>query len=94
MEYKDWIMEKFLEWERASEIDEQMGRLKHKAALAMDGERARRERAAALAGLSTLLEGVPAYLAEGDPQEVNRMLHLLIERIVVFDEDRVKIDFL
>jgi hypothetical protein len=47
----------------------------------------------ALGGLTGTIDNIPDYLAHGDPQKINRLLHLLLERIVVRTPEQVELVF-
>jgi hypothetical protein len=49
------------------------------------------ERGALLRGLADSIDHIPNYLAGGDPQEINRLLHLLLSKIIVNDNDIILI---
>ena len=78
---------------RAAELDEQLAKAEQDAAKIENAERARAERIATLGGLAGTIDNIPDYLAHGDPQKINRLLHLLLERIVVRTPEQVELVF-
>jgi len=46
-----------------------------------------------LGELVELLEQFPNYLAEGDPQEINQKLRVIIDKVIIAENKEIRIQF-
>lgn len=76
---------------RAGPIDDKIGTLEHRLAELELTERDLQARAHALHYLQEHLQHVPAWLAEGDPLDVNRLLRSVLDEIVVDSPDDLRL---
>lgn len=76
-----------------SDLDRQISALEQQVAGEMDIETERARRFKTLGELVELLEQFPNYLAEGDPQEINQKLRVIVDKIVVAENKDIKIQF-
>jgi site-specific DNA recombinase len=78
---------------RAADLDRQIDQAQRAAAVQTDAQAERSARLAALNNLVSLINEIPNYLAEGDPQEINRLLHLLLEHVIIKSDLTVELAF-
>lgn len=78
---------------KATELDDQMTVLQTRQNDQAHTEQVTAARRAAMSDLATMIEQIPDYLANGPPQEINRLLHLMCSAIIVQPNSQVRLVF-